>query len=143
MYSNKEITKAKETIIKELYNGKSLKKILDDNKKIPTRSIIYEWLNSEHKNYDKEFLNNYVRAREDSGDLDADKIEDINEDVRKEILDPQQARIISENLKWIAGKKKPKKYGDKLDLTTGGDKITGDPFREIQKNIDETNKEAK
>ena len=116
-YSKKEIQQFKEIIITGIYKGKSLKKILEDESKLPSRPTVYEWLNSESNKYDEEFLNNYVRAREDSADLDVEKIEDLNQELRDEKIDPQTARVIADNLKWTAGRKKPKKYGDKLDLS--------------------------
>ena len=123
-YSPDEIEVFKEKIINELAKGKSLLKILRNNKKLPSRRYIYEWLNPNNERYDAEFRNNYIQAREDSADVDADKIEKIVEDVRNEKLRPDQARVMGDLLKWTAGKKKPKKYGDKLDLTTAGKELT-------------------
>jgi len=117
-YTKQQIDESKEKIIQGLYEGKSLKSILDNDDSIPSRPIVYQWLNSDNDNYDKSFLNNYTCAREDSSDIDADKIEDLNQEIRDGKLEPGQARVIADNLKWIAGKKKPKKYGDKLDLSS-------------------------
>jgi len=127
-YSQKEIKEAKDIIIEGLSIGESLKSILDKNKKLPSRPIVYTWLNEEHINYDKEFLNNYVRAREDSADIDAEKIQELAELTLKGKYDPQSARIALDAYKWSAGKKKPKKYGDKLDLTTGDKPISFTPI---------------
>lgn len=117
-YSKDEIKKAKAVIIQGLYDGKSLKNILDSDNSLPSRPIVYEWLNNKHDKYDEEFLNNYVRGREDSADIDVDKMEDLNQEIRDKKIDPQSARVIADNLKWTAGRKKPKKYGDKLDLSS-------------------------
>lgn len=122
-YSKEEIQSFKDTIIELLSNGESLKSILEKNKEMPSRPIVYTWLNEDNVNFDKEFLNNYVRAREDSADIDAEKIQELAEKTLKGTYDPQSARIALDAYKWSAGKKKPKKYGDKLDLTTDGDKI--------------------
>ena len=35
----------------------------------------------------------------------------------------QRSRIRIDTRKWIASKLKPKKYGDKVDVTTDGEKI--------------------
>ena len=122
-YKPKEIELAKELILDKLSNGKSLKKILEENKSLPSRPIVYQWLNEEHKDYDKEFLNNYVQAREDSADLDAENIEEIAEKTLTGEYDPPAARVAIDAFKWTAGRKKPKKYGDKIDLTSGGEKL--------------------
>jgi len=146
-YTKEQIEKAKETIIQGIYEGKSLKSILDEDKlqdegrTIPDRSIVYTWLNENHENYDAIFFNNYAHAREDSSDLDADRIEDLNAEIRSKKIDPQSARVIADNLKWIAGKKKPKKYGDRTSLDLSGElkqtkeiTLTDD---QLQKIIDE------
>ncbi len=123
-YSHDEIEVFKEKIINELAKGKSLLKILRNNKKLPSRRYIYEWLNPNNERYDAEFSNNYIQAREDSADVDAEEIEQIVKDVRNDKLRPDQARVMGDLLKWTAGRKKPKKYGDKLDLTTAGKELT-------------------
>ena len=127
-YSEEEIQIFKENIIELLSVGESLKSILEKNKEMPSRPIVYTWLNEEHTNYDKEFLNNYVRAREDSADIDAEKIQELAEKTLKGTYDPQSARIALDAYKWSAGKKKPKKYGDKLDLTSDNKAINHIPI---------------
>jgi polyhydroxyalkanoate synthesis regulator phasin len=123
-YTIDEVKKAKEIIIDELSEGRSLLSILRKHKDIPRRQIIYQWLNSSNERYDAEFANNYARAREDSSDINAEQIEQIVDDVRNGKLQPDQARVMGDLLKWTAGRKKPKKYGNKLDVTTDGEKIT-------------------
>lgn len=125
-YSKEQIEKAKELIINELSQGSSLKSILDNNKNLPSRPIVYQWLNEEHKDYDLEFLNNYTRAREESADLDAEKIQEIAEKTLDGTYDPASARVALDAYKWSAGKKKPKKYGDKLDVTSGDKPISNE-----------------
>lgn len=122
-YSKKQIQEAKELIIERLSYGDSLKSILKANNTLPSRPIVYQWLNEEHKDYDKEFLNNYIQAREDSADLDAENIEEIAHKTLEGEYEPPAARVAIDAFKWTAGRKKPKKYGDKIDITSGGDKI--------------------
>ena len=120
-YAPEEIQNAKNIIIEGISNGKSLLSLLNDKKlNLPSRPIIYNWLNTDHKDYDSEFFNNYTHAREDSADLDAEKAESIAEKVENGEIDPQQARVMLDVYKWTAGVKKPKKYGKTLDLTTNG-----------------------
>jgi hypothetical protein len=40
------------------------------------------------------------------------------------LLDPQAARVAISAYQWRASKLKPKKYGDKLDVTTDGQPLT-------------------
>ena len=126
-YTKTEISRYKKEIIEELSEGKSLMQLIkerkDKNIKFPKRTTIYFWLNENHKNFDPVFLNDYVRAKQDSADVDAERIEKIIQEVRDKTLTPKQARVMMYGLQWIAGKKKPKKYGDKLDLTTNGNDV--------------------
>ncbi len=128
MYTDKQKIGIKIKIIELILNGKSLKSILDTNKDMPSRPIIYEWLNIANKNFDKEFLNNYTRATQDRADVLVEEIISIADDQEGDVyIDDDgkeqtnhnvinRARLRVDSRKWIAGKMKPKKYGDKLDL---------------------------
>jgi esterase/lipase len=122
-YSEEEKNSFKKIIINGLSLGESLKSILENNTKLPNRTTVYNWLNPKNEDYDEQFFNNYARAREESADLDAEKIQEIAEKTLKNEYDPRSARVAIDAYKWAAGVKKPKKYGNKIDLTTGGDKI--------------------
>ena len=98
-----------------IIQGKSLNSYTKQ-KNTPSHQSIYQWLR-EHK----EFADNYARAREDQADTDADAINSIIERTLDGEIDPQTARVAIDGLKWTAGKRKPKKYGDKLDLNHSGD----------------------
>lgn len=124
-YSKDQIVKFKEKIINEISKGKSLRAILRKNKELPSRRYCYQWLNPEDDKYDANFSNQYTRARNDSADLDVERMEKIVRDIRSKKLTPQQGRAMADILKWTAGKKKPKKYGDQLDVTSGGEPIDG------------------
>lgn len=103
---------AETVILETIRNGGTL----DDAAlaaKVGTRTIL-TWLND-----DDVFRRKYAQAREDQGDWYADKIAAIALDQQREGSDIT-ARVNA--LKWLAGKRKPKVYGDKVDLThSGGD----------------------
>lgn len=101
----------------ELAGGKSLKSITD-REDMPSRPTVYSWLRLH-----EEFLNNYIRAKDDSAEALADDIEEIAEGVLRKEYDPNAARVAVDAKKWVASKLKPKKYGDRVDLTTLGEKI--------------------
>jgi len=71
----------------------------------------------------------YARARERQADFLADKMLEVafdDVDDEKDYVGAnhiQRDRLKVDTMKFIASKLKPKKYGDKLDLTTDGDKI--------------------
>lgn len=72
---------------------------------VSARTVL-RWLEA-----DDEFRRKYAQAREDQGDWFADKIADLATDDSKEPADIT-ARVNA--LKWLAGKRKPKVYGDKI-----------------------------
>ena len=138
-YNKGNTENIKETILTEIASGKSLKSIIEANKDFPNRSTIYTWLNEESEYYDKQFSDNYARAHEESGDVDAEKISDLVDKTLKGTYEPAAARVALDALKWSAGVKKPKKYGNKVDLTSGNEKLQITPTAiqvEIIKNED-------
>ena len=73
----------------------------------------------------------YARAREDSADADADAMSDLRDRVLTGELDPQAARVAMDALKWTAGKRKPKRYGDNVQLRhsdADGEKLNTQPL---------------
>jgi len=74
-------------------------------------STVMQWL-SAHKT----FAENYARARLDSGDSEADGVTDIRERMLNGEITPEMARVAIDAAKWSAGKRQPKKYGEKLDV---------------------------
>ena len=89
--------------------GTSLRKVCkaDD---MPSIAAVYNWF----PKY-PEFVEQYARAKEDSGDADQDRLDEIAERLldKDDELDVQAARVAADIIKWSAGKKRPKKYGDK------------------------------
>ena len=75
----------------------------------------------------KAFADQYARAREASADADADDIGHISRQAADGEIEPAAARAAIDGLKWSAGKRKPKKYGDKVALVGGG--ADDDPIR--------------
>ena len=151
MYNKKQIDEFKKLIIEQISIGKSLNSLVEQ-KKVPSHQTVYNWLNEEHENYDKIFLDNYARARQDQADFYADEIIEISDDSRNDYMEKligeevvqvvnqeniQRARLRIDARKWVSSKLKPKKYGDKLDMTTGGEKIEVVIKREKKPPIDE------
>ena len=64
-----------------------------------------------------EFRQQYAHAREAQGDIYADCVVDTAMDAT---IDPAVARVRIDALKWAAGKRKPKVYGDKVMTEHGG-----------------------
>lgn len=96
-----------EQICEQIADGKSLT-VACANAGVG-RTQVYQWLGSVVP-----FANNYARARETQADSDADDIAAVRERMLAGELTPEQARVAIDSLKWSAGKRKPKVYGDRI-----------------------------
>ena len=94
---------------------------------MPSMQTVFTWLRVH-----KIFLEQYERAKEQSAYVDEESLDETGDKAIEmaQIVDPKVAgavvsayKLKADNLKWSMSKKKPKKYGDKLDLTSGGEKL--------------------
>jgi hypothetical protein len=112
-------------ICSRLANGESLRTICRDED-MPDAATVYAWLMK-----DDAFLKQYERARELQADTLADETLEIADDARNDWMaregegnagwqmngeHVQRSRLRIDQRKWMAGKLRPKKYGDKLEL---------------------------
>lgn len=105
---------------------------------MPHRSTIHQWI------FDKpEFSDKYVKAKDIGLRVWADEIIDIADDSggdvqirvndkgqEYEVTDNERinrARLRCDSRRWLLSKLVPKKYGDKVDVTTDGEKINTAP----------------
>ena len=112
-YSIKLITEICDLIA----NGNSLRSICE-RPEMPAINNVRLWLIK----YD-EFRVRYAHARDDQADYYADEILRVIREAPATRDEIERAKVEAEALKWIASKLKPKKYGDKLDLTSDGERI--------------------
>lgn len=114
--------------------GESVLHICSDES-MPVSSTIYLWLLDEDK---KEFSDNYARARNIQAELMFEELLDIADDgsndymtIKKgdkeynvedrEVTNRSKLRVDAR--KWYLSKVLPKKFGDKMDVTSGGKPI--------------------
>lgn len=123
--------------------GRSLSDILRNEEDMPAMKTWYEWIKE-----DKDLSNNYARACEIRAELIFDEMfkiadntvrdyiedEDGNEIVNHEVINRSRLRI--DTRKWALSKMMPKKYGDKIDVTSNGETVNI-PVIEWVKNKDE------
>lgn len=109
-------------ICSQLAMGKSLNSICKAET-MPNIKTIFDWLNKY-----EDFSNKYVRAKQESADAFAEEIQDISDEKPltyidekgNEKIDPAAVnwhRLRVDSRKWLASKLKPKKYGDKMQLS--------------------------
>lgn len=112
-------------------SNKGLSNICKDDS-MPSRSTVHKWLAA-----NKEFANKYARAKEDQADFLAEEIITIADHSDKDTViihdkngNPTRAedkewtnrsRLRVDSRKWIASKLKPKKYGDKVEVSGNPD----------------------
>lgn len=103
--------------------GQSLRKICQaDN--MPCCTTVFKWLSQR-----EDFAKQYARAREAQADTLFDEILDIADDGRNDTYTDEEgnertnndviarSRLRVDARKWMAGKLRPKKYGEKLELS--------------------------
>lgn len=130
-YSPQDIDSHKATICERIANGESLRQILE-TEGMPASSTVFKWLSD-----DASFSEQYARAREAQADAVFDDILSIADDGRNDWMERQdkdgetvgwtlnreavaRSQMRIEARKWMAGKLKPKKYGERLDLHHSG-----------------------
>jgi hypothetical protein len=116
-----------DAICDRLADGESLRSICDDEA-MPAKSTVFKWLAEKPA-----FSDQYARAREAQADALFDDILSIADDGRNDWMERKnkddqnlgwvengealrRSALRVDARKWMAGKLKPKKYGDKLEL---------------------------
>lgn len=112
-------------ILAEIAEGKSLRSVCraDD---MPNAGSVFLWLREK-----EDFSKLYARACEERSEAMMEDMFDIADDgtndwmtingqrvTNREVIDRSKLRV--DVRKWYASKLKPRKYGDKLDMTTNG-----------------------
>lgn len=123
-------------ICEQLALGMSMRKVCaPDN--IPSMQTVFSWLRT-----NKEFLEQYTRAKEEAADLLVEDMIEIADDATNDYMEKvvsdgegggnvvgymvngefvNRSRLRIETRKWLAMKLKPKKYGDKLAVDQTGE----------------------
>lgn len=113
-----------------LAEGQSLRTACD-REGMPDKATVFRWLRT-----NESFCDQYTRAKEQGTEALADEITDIADNGTNDwmevekgkgnfvtVLDREhveRSKLRIESRKWLLAKMRPKKYGDKLDMTTNG-----------------------
>lgn len=121
-------------ICEKLSEGESMRTICKSDE-MPAARTVYYWL----RNYPS-FLDQYNIAKEESADALIEEMLDIADDGTNDYMNikkgdysynvedrevTNRSKLRVDTRKWIASKLKPKKYGEKLDVTSDGKQIKG------------------
>lgn len=134
-------------IISEIESGKSLRYALNTSG-MPSSKTFYEWLEETDEEGQlteeaKEKVKRYARACEDRELLLLDEILEIADKQGEDVIEKDGQVIINHNIinrnklqiearQWTLGKLRPEKYGNKIDHTSGGEKIQTAPIIGMQ-----------
>jgi len=132
-----------EAICELLMQGWSLRKVLKDGSDVledaegkliqmPSTRVFFRWIRE-----NEEFRKQYAYAKQEAADAQYEELSDIADQAISMAMkvDPkasgavvQAHRLKADNLKWQMSKMKPKKYGEKLDLTSDGKRLIQQPM---------------
>jgi len=136
-YSQEIVSK----ICSEIAEGKSLRAVCEIEG-MPDKSTVFVWLR-EHK----EFQDQYARATEERTEALSEELMDLGDeavelaqtvDAKASSAVVQAVKLKADNIKWTMSKMKPKKYGDKIDMTTNGKDIPQPILGYVQSSIGNT-----
>ena len=123
-------------------NTSSLQRICESNPDFPQFKTIFKWLHEKDKEY---FIDKYAHAKKMQADLMVEELTDISDNGQTDyyVDDKGNFKVDHENIqrsklrvdtrKWIASKILPKKFGERLDLTTGGEKLNSEQQFDLTK----------
>lgn len=106
-----------DALLERLATGESLAAVCRDDA-MPGLRTVMRWA-VENESFGTE----YARAREAQAEFMDDLILTTAEKAGE---DPQAARVKVDAYKWRAAKLAPKRYGDKIDVTSGGEPVALD-----------------
>lgn len=129
--------------------GRSMRSVCMD-KDMPAASTMFKWL----ANTDNGFNALYAQACDARADADAEELRDIADDGTNDYMEDnymegktpgyqlngeniQRSKLRINTRQWLMAKQKPKKYGEKLDVVSDGEKLEG---LVIIRNADNTTK---
>lgn len=117
-----------DSILAEIASSSKSLKTICKNKDYPCVATVLKWLRT-----NESFLVQYARAKQEQADYLVEEMLDIADDASNDFMTivkgdasyevenkewTSRSKLRLEARKWIASKLKPKKYGDKVDITS-------------------------
>lgn len=126
------LTPVQEEICRRVVNGESIKRICADDG-MPSKATVFNWLLRDeafrmayaiaaHMRGHHMFEEAIEVASQEPPRVIVQTGEDTSES-RVDVGAVQHMRLRVDTLKWAAGKLNPKAYGDKIDVTSGGEQL--------------------
>ncbi len=150
-YSQERIDEIFTRICEQIKTGRSLRSVLKDND-MPASETFFKWVDSNESK-----TKQYARACEERADAMFEEMLDISDDGTNDFQKVdlgdgvevekfnhehvQRSKLRVDTRKWMLSKMMPKKYGDKIDITSEGEKISSPVINVLPLN-DNTEPEA-
>lgn len=107
-----------EEICNQVAEGQNIIAVLESDERYPSWTSFRRW-----KNEKAELSSLYVKAQQDKAEAELYEIQKIRELLKQKLIDPASANVLIQTSKWAASKFYPKMYGEKVDITSDGEKI--------------------
>lgn len=105
-------------ICEQVANGQNVIDVLNGGESYPSWSTFRHW-KIEHA----ELQTLYIKAIQDKATAVDQEIGHLMAECKAKVIDPSTANVLIQTLKWRAAKYYPKMFGEKVDVTTDGEKI--------------------
>lgn len=107
-----------EEICDRIADGENIIAILESVQEYPSWSTFRRW-----KKDNEELQTLYVSSQQDKAISIENKIDFYMDKLANETIESSAANVLIQTLKWKMAKFYPKVFGEKVDVTSGGDKI--------------------
>jgi len=114
-------------ICDKVAEGANIKTVLSSKQEYPDFSTWCRW-----KRNNEELRNLYVNAMQDKAESEIEEMDHVYDMLKAGELEPSVANVLIQTKKWTAAKFYPKMFGDKIDHTTGGEKLPSNQPQVIQ-----------
>jgi hypothetical protein len=105
-------------ICDQLAEGLNIKRILNCKNLYPDWSTFRRWkLNNE------ELRTLYINSQQDKAIALENELDDLRDMLTKKEIDASTYNVLAQTVKWKMAKFYPKVFGDRTDITSGGEKI--------------------
>lgn len=121
-------------ICEKIAEGGYIMEVLESNDNYPTWSTFRRW-----KRENPELQTLYVNAQQDKTEPIVHNIKKVQQMALEGKIEPSTANVVIQTDKWLASKFYPKMYGDKIDHTTGGEKLPSNAPTIVFKDISSSN----
>jgi hypothetical protein len=105
-------------ICEEVAQGNNIMRILDKNNNYPSWSTFRRW-----KRDNEELRTLYINSQQDKAEALEKEMDDYRDMLIAKEIDASTYNTLVQTLKWKMAKFYPKVFGDKTDVTSGGEKI--------------------